>query len=906
MRITASTFRPSTLRRWTFACVFCAGSALAETGIIYQQNFSGSEALSNVNWSALAVRELTGTNVDVSEYTGQVGLNNYGYFAPHLGSGAAADDFNLRVAPGLFYTAAAEIQIDITSLEEVGFDCIGDPTNASFRVVLKVAGQWVAQAVATVDSRDNPGAGGGFLSVVFAPENFAAATNWVTVSNAVAGADAMTLGPAPGSDLSGSIEAIGLYLEHASDHLRFDAFRVSGPIGNLHDDPIVDAMLRVKKFQEWSPLAFNWLSGTFYSGVAACYEATGEQAFLDAARDWCASGNWEISTGVPLNADAICTAQTFLDVYFNDQDTNQIQQINGIFETYYFGQDTIDRDLLGHATWTNDTAPFIGRNLWWWCDALYMAPPLMARLGAATGDDRYYDLLHELYWDTVDFLYSPAEQLFYRDENQFSRTTPLGQPVFWSRGNGWVIGGLVRTIDYLPQDDPMRADYIALFQSMMGRIVTLQGEDGLWRSSLNEPTWYPMKESSGSSFFCFGLAAGINRGWLDRETYHPHMTRAWEGLLDILSPAGKVQWSQDVAAAPGTVEQEGTRSYTQGAFLLAASEVYKAERSLGNMIYTQNFENPGNITNLSSVGWSALGNADTSNANVDASAFSGTIGIAGGDYGFFAPHLGALDNDALLVYTTQASVHVDVASITRVGYSYSGDPTGAVYRVAVQVDGVWYAQADGTADPRVNPGLGGFLSTEFAPPDFAAATNWVAVSNAAVGADPMALGAPPVSDLAGTVTAIGLFLDATLTEDHLRFDGFSVALRAAAPGYAAWAEGFGLFAASLTNDLEPDGLDNLTEYALGGNPTNADAASVLPLFQPLENYFHYIHNERTDDTSLTYTVELTTNLVSNGWNTNGVDWVGEAAFSNVWKTVTNQIPTLGKEQQFIRLKIEKD
>ena len=132
--------------------------------------------------------------------------------------------------------------------------------------------------------------------------------------------------------------------------------------------------------------------------------------------------------------------------------------------------------------------------------------------------------------------------------------------------------------------------------------------------------------------------------------------------------------------------------------------------------------------------------------------------------------------------------------------------------------------------------------------------------------------------------------------------------------YETWKNIYGVTEDDADGDN--DGMANLVEYALGGNPTNADAASVLPIFQPrvapesgegeLENYFHYIHNERTDDTSLTYTVVQTTNLVSNGWETNGVEFVGEAVFFNSWKVVTNKVPTLGKDQQFIRLEIEKD
>lgn len=341
-------------------------------------------------------------------------------------------------------------------------------------------------------------------------------------------------------------------------------------------DSLLKIMKRVKTFQErGGRLPFNWLTGTFYSGVAACYTATGEEAFLNAARTWSASGNWQAAQRSPLNADAVCTAQTFLDVYFEDRDPRQIEQINEVFQTHYFGQDTIKKNLIGHSIWKESERPFTGRNLWWWCDALYMAPPVMARLGAATGDARYFELLHTLFWDATDYLYDPEEKLFFRDKRYFDRKTGGGKPVFWGRGNGWVIGGLVRTIDYIPEDDPMRAKYIKLFQDMMERIVSLQGEDGLWRASLNDPDWFPMPESSGSSFFTYGLAAGIERGWLDRERYMPALARAWRGLVSIVTPEGKVQWSQQVAADPYATKQAHSRSYTQGAFLLAASEVYK-------------------------------------------------------------------------------------------------------------------------------------------------------------------------------------------------------------------------------------------------------------------------------------------------------------------------------------------
>ena len=154
------------------------------------------------------------------------------------------------------------------------------------------------------------------------------------------------------------------------------------------------------------------------------------------------------------------------------------------------------------------------------------------------------------------------------------KKSPTGQKIFWARGNGWVYAGIIRTIDYLPKDDPQRQKYVDLFKQMTGAIVKCQGEDGLWRAAMTEPTWFPNPETSGTGFFCYGLLAGINRGYLDRETYLPIALRAWNGLSANVAPDGGVIYSQPEGSAPAPTSQETHRDYTQGAFLLAASELY--------------------------------------------------------------------------------------------------------------------------------------------------------------------------------------------------------------------------------------------------------------------------------------------------------------------------------------------
>jgi rhamnogalacturonyl hydrolase YesR len=220
-------------------------------------------------------------------------------------------------------------------------------------------------------------------------------------------------------------------------------------------------------------------------------------------------------------------------------------------------------------------SPRPGREDWWWCDALFMAPPVLARLYAVTGDEKYLDFLDAMWWDTTDFLFDKEEGLYYRDANYVGRPNANGRKVFWARGNGWVMGGVVRVLQYLPRDSPRRARYLNLLKTMAAAVARVQGADGLWRPSLLDPSEAPAPETSSTGFFCYALAWGVNRGHLDRRTYLPVVRRAWRGLLGAVGPEGKLGWVQQIGMAPAKVTAGDNQEYGAGAFLLAGGEVLK-------------------------------------------------------------------------------------------------------------------------------------------------------------------------------------------------------------------------------------------------------------------------------------------------------------------------------------------
>jgi unsaturated rhamnogalacturonyl hydrolase len=346
--------------------------------------------------------------------------------------------------------------------------------------------------------------------------------------------------------------------------------RLSGAMKPLD---VQAAMRKVADWElHWSQPYFDriWTWSVLYTGFMAASDTLHDAKYRDAMEEMAEKFEWDLRSEVP-NADDQSVGQTYLEL---DLEKPAAEKVAGT-------QKALDGLLNGSAAAIpQGQAPIP----WWWCDALFMAPPVWTRMYAATHDAKYLAYVDQHWWETSNLLYDPERHLYYRDVTFLHKTDEKGNPIFWSRGNGWVMAGIARTLEYLPADYGDRARYEQQLREMAAAVVSLQdAQSGLWHSDLLDAADYPQPETSGSALITMALGWGVNHGVLDRAAYTPVIARAWRGLVEQAYADGRLGNIQQTGAGPAHYLPSSSYTYGVGGFLLAGAEVEQlAEHKSGH------------------------------------------------------------------------------------------------------------------------------------------------------------------------------------------------------------------------------------------------------------------------------------------------------------------------------------
>lgn len=310
-----------------------------------------------------------------------------------------------------------------------------------------------------------------------------------------------------------------------------------------------------------------WTRAVYYEGLMALYSVDADQKYYDYAVDWGQKHNWGLRNGIKTrNGDDQACGQTYIDLYNIDKKPERIKDIKASI------------DLMMTSGKIND---------WTWIDALQMAMPVFAKLGVEENNPEYFEYMYKMYMHTKNVegggLYNAKDGLWWRDKDFVPPyKEPNGEDCYWSRGNGWVVAALVRVLDIMPADAPHRDEYLKTYHEMMKALVPIQRADGFWNVSLHDATHFGAPETSGTALFVYGMAYGLNHGWLEKSVYEPIVNKAWlametkalhkNGFLGHMQGTGKEPKDGQPVSYDSMPDFE---DYGLGCFLLAGSEVYK-------------------------------------------------------------------------------------------------------------------------------------------------------------------------------------------------------------------------------------------------------------------------------------------------------------------------------------------
>lgn len=189
-----------------------------------------------------------------------------------------------------------------------------------------------------------------------------------------------------------------------------------------------------------------------------------------------------------------------------------------------------------------------------WCDGQYMGPALLAQIIKHTGktnniSDNDWDIIAKQFSITWAQLYDKTTGLLYHgftaNPGDAASASWAGiskekgnyhSASFWGRANAWYFLALVDILEVMPTDNAYYDTFKGYLTSLAEGIKNYQDETtGCWYQVMDKvPASLTGNylEASCSSIFTAGYLKAIRLGLLDKTTYEPVATKAYEGLVN--------------------------------------------------------------------------------------------------------------------------------------------------------------------------------------------------------------------------------------------------------------------------------------------------------------------------------------------------------------------------------------
>lgn len=273
-------------------------------------------------------------------------------------------------------------------------------------------------------------------------------------------------------------------------------------------------------------MTWDWPCGVAYYGICEAYEATNEEAYLNAVKD---RVDEYMELGLPHWTVNTCSmGHCLLTLYRHTGDEKYLEIIKSKIAYLRSEAPRFGENVLQHTVSVNNDFPEQA-----WADTLFMAAFFLLRAGVELKDEALIDdALNQYYWH-IKYLQDPETGLFYHGYDNIAKNHMSA--FYWGRANAWAAYTMSQVGVCLPQCYlfPKFLDIVGSLSDLLASVKLLQTENGLWRTILDDPESY--EEVSAS---CGIAAAMLAKG---NPLHLKYVNKAIPGVLSNISPDGRVR-----------------------------------------------------------------------------------------------------------------------------------------------------------------------------------------------------------------------------------------------------------------------------------------------------------------------------------------------------------------------------
>jgi unsaturated rhamnogalacturonyl hydrolase len=304
---------------------------------------------------------------------------------------------------------------------------------------------------------------------------------------------------------------------------------------------VVDSIVRRTMKMD---LTWDWPCGVAYYGISEAYVKTGNEEYLNLLKE---RVDELIELGLPevWTVNACAMGHTMIVLYQATGDEKYWELVKS--KIAYLRNDALrfGEQVLQHTVSARNDFPEQA-----WADTLFMAAFFLLRVGVIEKDDEMInDALNQYYWH-IKYLQDSVSGFWYHGYDNVNENHMSG--IYWGRANAWAAYTMSQVSPRLPQCYlyPKYMDVAGALNEQLSALKSVQTENGLWRTVLDEDSSY--EEVSASA----GIAAAmVTRG---NPLHSRHIDKAITGIIDNIAPDGRV-----LNVSGGTAVMRDVKSYCE-------------------------------------------------------------------------------------------------------------------------------------------------------------------------------------------------------------------------------------------------------------------------------------------------------------------------------------------------------